>query len=149
MLQRTQGRRATVAWSMLAELQNILVFQTAEHKDRKGAGCDTRTHVKKVHSVVSISEQFFALLFAVVHAAEHAPISWHRAKRVFVPSGATAERCIVVTVVQRIVGQADQRKTKKQSHLGRLGDMDVWTRDEGKERSLYNKGASGAQKRRE
>ena len=53
MLQRTQGRRATVAWSMLAELLNILVFQTAEHKDRKGAGLDTRTHAKKVHSVLS------------------------------------------------------------------------------------------------
>ena len=53
MLQRTQGRRATVAWSMLAELLKILVFQTAEHKDRKGTRLDTRTHAKKVHGVLS------------------------------------------------------------------------------------------------
>ena len=41
-------------------------------------------------------KHFFVSLFAVVHAAAHAPISWHRAPGEFIPTGATAERCIMV-----------------------------------------------------
>ena len=53
MLRGHRDWRATVAWSMLAELLKILVFQTAEHKDRTGMELDTRTHAKKVHGVLS------------------------------------------------------------------------------------------------
>ena len=43
-----------------------------------------------------IIKHFFVSLFAVVHAAAFAPISWHRAQGAFIPRGATAERCIMV-----------------------------------------------------
>ena len=43
-----------------------------------------------------IIQHFFVSLFAVVHAAEYAPIAWHRAQGVHIPKGETAERCIMV-----------------------------------------------------
>ena len=65
-----------------------------------------------------IIKHFLVSLFAVVHAAEYAPISWHRAQGAFIPKGAAAERCIMDVpsgkiVVQRLVGQEDQRKSKE------------------------------------
>ena len=113
MLQRTQGRRATVAWNMLAELLEILVFQAAEHKDRKGTGLDTRTHAKKGpwRSLRSLSTSLLHFLLSCMLLNTHQSHGTER-KRAFIPEGTTAERCTVVTVVPRIVGQADQRKTK-------------------------------------
>ena len=112
----TQGRRATVAWSMLAELLKILVFQSAEHSDRKakGFGYKNTREESPWRPLRSLSTSLFHFLLSCVLLAEYAPISWYRAQRAFIPKGATAERCTVVTVVPRLVGQADQRKTKNQ-----------------------------------
>ena len=43
-----------------------------------------------------IINHFFVSLFAVVHAGEYAPISWHRAQAAFIRKGATADRRIMV-----------------------------------------------------
>ena len=66
----TQGRRATVAWSTLAELLKILVFQSAEHSDRKANGFGYKKHTRRKSMASSpISQHFFVSLFAVVRAA--------------------------------------------------------------------------------
>ena len=43
-----------------------------------------------------ITKHLFVSLFVVLHAAEYAPISWHRAQGTMIPKGARAERCVMV-----------------------------------------------------
>ena len=67
--------------------------------------------------VFSDHQTFFVSLFAVVHPAEFATISWHRAQGAFIPEGATAERCIMVMYFlgkSWYRGLWDKRTTEKQ-----------------------------------
>ena len=75
----------------------LFVFPTvgARRPDKHGIGWKTKRGGSQ-HMTSPIIKHFFVSLFAVVHAAEYAPISRHRAQGPFIPKGATAEQCIMV-----------------------------------------------------
>ena len=104
-----------------------------------------------------IPKHFFVSIFAVVHAAEYAPISWQSARCFHsqgsssramphgdVPSGKVA--------VQRLAGQNDQRKEQRirsdrsKRLLGTLGLRMLGGAK--KERFLCSRDVNGAQLRR-
>ena len=134
----------------------------AERKSRTSrtsTELDAQPNVKEVHihTFSPITKHFFVSLIAVVHVAEDAPISWHRAQEAFIPKGATAERCIMVMCslvrswYRGLWDKKTEKETKnqtgwKQTRPASLGHMDVWTDDEERERSLCNRDASGTQR---
>ena len=103
-------------------------FQTVEHESRTSIG----DWIEKTKYMFSpIIKHFFVSLFAVVHAAEYAPNSWHSAQGSFIPKGGRALHCGDVflgkIVVPRFVGQQHQRKKQRtkldrsKRFLGTLG----------------------------
>ena len=93
--------RAIVAWSMPAELLTMLIFPSggAQQPHKHGIGYKTKREGSQCSSS-PIIKHFFVSLFAVVHGADYAPISLHRAQGAFIHKGATAERCIMVMCPQ-------------------------------------------------
>ena len=86
--------RSSVTWSIPAEHLKILVFfQRRITKSRTSTELETKENAKDVQPII---KHFFVSLFAVVHVAEYAALSWHRAQGAFIPKGAKAERCIMV-----------------------------------------------------
>ena len=71
----------------------------------------------------------FVPLFAVVHAAEYAPISWHTVQGAFIPKGATAEHCkMVICPLEKDHGKTKNQTQLKQMCLRSLGIwMSGWT----------------------
>ena len=111
--------RATVAWSMPAQLLEIHVFPNGGARKPYKHGLAYKTkRAGSQHKSSGIIKHYFVSLSVVVHAAENAPISSQRAQGAFVPKGATAERFIMVmcplprSLVQRLVGQEGQRKNQ-------------------------------------
>ena len=104
-----------------------------------------------------IPKHFSVSICAVVHAAEYAPISWHRAQGAFIPksSSRAIHHCDVPSgkvAVQRLAGQNDQRKEQRirsdrsQRPLGTLGLRMLGGAK--KERFLCSRDVNGAQLRR-
>ena len=78
------------------ELLKILVFPNERPQKPHKHGIEYKTkHGGSQYMSSPIIKHFFVSLVAVVHAAEHEPIS-HRVQGAFIPKGATAERCIMV-----------------------------------------------------
>ena len=67
----------------------LFVFPTvgAQRPDKHGIGWKTKRGGSQ-HMTSPIIKHFFVSLFAIVHAAEYAPISRHRAQGPFIPKGA-------------------------------------------------------------
>ena len=80
--------RAIIAWSTPAELLKILLlpYERAQTPHKHGIGYTTKRESSPYVSA-PISQHFFMSFFAVVHAAEHAPISWLRPHGPFIPKG--------------------------------------------------------------
>ena len=151
--------RTTVEWSIRADLLKIKFFSYggAQKPHKHGIGNKTK---REESSFFPVMKYFFVSLFAVAHAAEYAPISWHKAQGAFILKGATAERFIMVMC---LLGRSSCRglwdeKTRERNKEPNLIESiaswkpwhtDVWTDDEERERSLSNKDASGVQQRRE
>lgn len=109
--------RASVPWSIPAELLKILVFPSggANKPHKHGIGHKASREGSQ-HTPSPITKCYIFSLFAVVRAAEYAPIAWHRAQGAFIPYGATAERCIMVVCPlgrSRYRGPWDKKRVKE------------------------------------
>ena len=126
----TQGRRADccVEHAGRTSEDSCVPSGGALRPQREGDWIQKHTRRKSMASLRSLSTSLFHFLLSCVLLAEYAPISWHRAQRAFIPKGATAERCTVVTVVPRLVGQAGQRKqrTNLDGSNRILGALGIW-----------------------
>ena len=103
------------------------------------------------HTPSPITKYYIFSLFAVVRAAEYAPIAWHRAQGAFITYGATAERCIMVVCplgrsrYRGPVGQKTSQRNKEPDlvqaapSLGRPEPTDVWRNEEEREQTWHSK----------
>ena len=72
------------------------LFSLEERKNRTTTlGCTAKREGNQ--DITSPIIKHFVSLFAVLHTTEYAPMSLHRAQGAFIPKGAAAERCIMVT----------------------------------------------------
>ena len=101
-------------------------------------------HVKEAqHTPSPITTYYIFSLFAVVRAAEYAPIAWHRAKGAFIPHGATAERCIMVVCPlgrSRYRGSWDKKRVKETRNQ-------TWSKPRHPQGALNPRMSGGAEKR--
>ena len=81
----------------------------AERQSRTSTELDTKPNVKDIHTFFSDHKALLVPLFAVVHSAEYALLSWHRLQGAL-HHGDVSLRKIVVPWS---VGQRDQREKQR------------------------------------
>ena len=136
--------RASVPWSIPAELLKILVFPSggANKPHKHGIGHKASREGSQ-HTPSPITKYYIFSLFAVVRAAEYAPIAWHRAQGAFIPYGATAERCIMVVCPlgrSRYRGPWDKKRVKETRNQ-------TWSKPRHPQGALNPRMSGGAKKR--